>query len=338
MNTNPPSQHEALSQEELELARVVRALPGGGPPPALDALILKAASDAVASAQPSKKSLWSKGLLGTSALWLGTAAASVLTVGIGWQVFQSMRAPIYELPADENISTAQEIDQSHKDDSLIVEMAPPREPAPTSPPPPEPFAEADKASAVAAAPMAPAEKPAAMLPEKRERQELARQQIANQMAADALAKKTDDGSAEMRRDQAAAAADLALQASEVAAPAAAPAPPPPMPVGAIAPAVSGSAKGLENKEIYTVTAPATRIRRAEEESNAPAQSRSFGYGKAKLNTAADEDSKLSPELWLYAIRDRVKRDDIEGAKASIRLFQETFPTRRIPEDLKPLLK
>ncbi len=321
MNIKPPSQHEALSQEELELARVVRALPGGEPPAALDAFILKAATDAVASSHPQKKSLWGKGLLGTSALWLGTAAASVLTVGIGWQVFQSMRAPIYELPADENISSVQEIDRSDKDASLVVEVTPAREPMPTSPPPPEAFADLNQA-ADSAAPVVATEKPKATAPEKREREELARQK----MADDAFAKKNDDDNAGLRRDQAAAAAPQAMLAE------APPAPAPPME------ALAGAAADRESKEVDSVTVTGSRIARAEATTNQPAQMQSRAYAAGKLNTSIDEDSRLAPDLWLDAIKDRVKRNDLAGAKASLQRYRETHPTLRIPEELKFLLK
>lgn len=317
MNTRPPIQHEALSQEELELARVVRALPGGEPPPALDATILKAASDAVASSQPPKKSLWRNGLLGTSALWLGTAAASVLTVGIGWQVFQSMRAPIYELPADENISTAQEIDESHKDVPLIVEMTPAREPLPTSPPPPEAFPETELA-ADAATTIASNENPKAIAPEKRKREE----QVHQAMADEALAKKDND-KADMERYQ---AAEMAAAPQPQARVAAAPPAPPPALAGA-------STRDGESKELDSVNVTGSRLRRPEQISNAKITPR-----EEVSTTSIDADAKLSPELWLYEIRDRVKRNDIDGAKASLKLFKETYPKRRIPEDLKPLLK
>ena len=48
MNTREPIT-EPLDDDEREFARVVRALPAGEPPAALDARILKAASDAVAA-------------------------------------------------------------------------------------------------------------------------------------------------------------------------------------------------------------------------------------------------------------------------------------------------
>ncbi|MEO7251987.1 MAG: hypothetical protein ABIW30_05190 [Arenimonas sp.] len=77
----PPT--EALDERERELARIVRALPGGDPPLALDARILKSAANAAAaSRRPGARWLGSAG-----ALWgIGGAAAAVLALGVGWQM------------------------------------------------------------------------------------------------------------------------------------------------------------------------------------------------------------------------------------------------------------
>ncbi len=319
MNTRPPSQHETLDDEERELARVVRALPGGEPPSALDALILKAATDAVASSQPQKRSLWGKGLLGTSALWMGTAAASILTIGIGWQVFQSMRAPIYELPDNENVRSAQVVDQHDKDESLTVEMTPAREPAPTSPPPPEAFPESDQL-AEAAADMPAMEKQAPMAPEKREQISKQRQEMASTLA------KASDDMASQRRDQ---AAEMVAAPQAVAA-----APPaPPAPIQAMAGAASDSER---KEEMDSVTVTGSRIKRSVEEEGHV--KRPLSYNPEKLISSIDEESTLKPDLWLDSIKERVKREDIEGAKASLKRFRETHPKHRIPEELLPLLK
>lgn len=77
----PPT--EALDESERELARIVRALPGGEPSSALDARILKSAANAAAaSRRPGARWLASAG-----ALWgIGGAAAAVLALGVGWQL------------------------------------------------------------------------------------------------------------------------------------------------------------------------------------------------------------------------------------------------------------
>lgn len=325
MNTQPPRQHEALSEEEHELARVVRALPGGEPPAALDALILKAATDAVASSHPQKNSRWKKGLLGTSALWLGTAAASVLTVGIGWQVFQSMGSPIYELPDSENVMSAQETDDSHKSETITVDMIPAREPAPTSPAPQD---EAELASDMAAATDDAAASVAKAKPDVMKEEMRARESVARQEMADALlAKKTNDDKASMRQDQA-AERDQVPQMAEVVAPA----PPPPSPVAAAAPAAS--AGYAEHKELNAITVTGSKIKQTNQDE---AGIKVFSRNQI-IELSINEDAKLRPDLWLDAIKDRVERNDIEGAKASLKLYKQTHPKLRIPEELKPLLK
>lgn len=327
MNTRPPSQHETLNDEERELARVVRALPGGEPPSALDALILKAATDAVASSASPKKLPWTKSLLGSSVLWLGTAAASILTVGVGWQLFQSMRAPIYELPADENVSSAQETDAFHKDESMIVEVVPAREPVPTSPPPPEAFADAEQADDATAS-MAAAEESKAMDADVRKQEARERQAMSKADVAKAANDETDK-----RRNQA-VASDLLGETAAAAAPAPPP-PPPAMAAAPMAPLVADS----PNKEVDAVIVTGSKIRRAVEAESAPsAQASSRSGYSAKTRASIDADTKLPPALWLDAIKERVARNDIEGAEASMKLFKEAHPKLRIPEELKFLLQ
>ena len=88
MTTPKDPRHPPLPDEEAALARVLRALPAGEPPAALDAAILKAASDALAAggaARPRRR------LPGWA---IGTAAAAVLAIGIG----MNLRPPT---PGDE---------------------------------------------------------------------------------------------------------------------------------------------------------------------------------------------------------------------------------------------
>lgn len=328
MNTRPPSQHETLNDEERELARVVRALPGGEPPSALDALILKAASDAVASSSSPKKSPWTKSLLGTSVLWMGTAAASILTVGVGWQVFQSMRAPIYELPADQNVVSAQETDTLHKNESLIVDVIPAREPMTTAPPP-EAFSDATQADDAAAS-MAADEKPKSVVPQMRKNEIPERQEI-----AEAAAAKTDIEDANRRRDKIPEFGSLGQSAS--AAPAPPMAAPPPRPVMAAAPMAAAS--DSTSAEVDSITVTGTRISRAiDEEGNQSSKTISRSAYAEKIRASVDEDAKLAPAEWLDAIKERVKDKDIDGAKASLKRYRDTHPTLRVPDELKFLLK
>lgn len=89
MTTPQDPRKHPLQDDEIALARVLRALPAGEPPPSVDAAILAAATDAV----PHRRRL------GTGLRWLptwavGTAAAAVLAVGIGIQ----LRPPLAPTP------------------------------------------------------------------------------------------------------------------------------------------------------------------------------------------------------------------------------------------------
>src|SRR4249919_3693125 len=92
MNSPPLPPQEPLDAQERELARILRALPAGEPPAALDAKILRAATNAAASSRrPGAKFLASAG-----ALWgIGSAAAAVLALGVAWQLrYGDTRAPL----------------------------------------------------------------------------------------------------------------------------------------------------------------------------------------------------------------------------------------------------
>jgi hypothetical protein len=82
-----PIDDARLDADERELARIAQALPSGEPSPMLDARILKAASNAVA---PSAKNRLAWLTSAGSAWSIGSAAAAVLAIGIGWQVLRPM--------------------------------------------------------------------------------------------------------------------------------------------------------------------------------------------------------------------------------------------------------
>jgi hypothetical protein len=340
MNKQPPSDssHDLLDAEERELAKFVRALPGGGPPAALDALILKAATDAVSSQSSKSTSRAAKGILGSSMLWLSTAAASILTVGIGWQVYQSIRAPINEIGIYEspNMASSKPAQEQAQSDSMVIEMPPPREPAPTMPPPPEAIAND------AAAPITP---------------ESTRGRVADDMraapakpvvAAEGLSRAMADKEKIEAKKAAPAAEDwvapapqsVAAEASsasaKMAAPVAAPAPPA---VAAPAPRAKNN-YSTSDQALEEATVTGSRIQRAETETASPAGKISQGNSAAQATTARRVaiDSELAPVEWLNAIKKRRDEGDLIGAKASLKKFQETYPRVRIPNELKPLLR
>jgi hypothetical protein len=343
MNKQPPhnSPHDVLDAEERELAKVVRALPGGGPPAALDALILKAATDAVSSQSSKSSSRATKGILGSSMLWLSTAAASILTVGIGWQVYQSIRAPINEIGIYESPDTipskpAQEQAQS---DSMVIEMQPPREPAPTSPPPEAMASDAAAAAAAAAEPENARNRvadDARATPTKA----IAAPETLSRAMADkekAETKKT----APPAEDWVAPVPQSSVAANESSASAEMSAPPAAAPAIVAAPAPrSKDAYSARDQELDEVTVTGSRIQRAATETASPvgkiSQAKSETQSSAARRVAIDNE--LAPAEWLNAIKKRRDDGDVLGAKTSLKQFQKTYPRVRIPNELKPLLR
>jgi hypothetical protein len=50
------------------------------------------------------------------------------------------------------------------------------------------------------------------------------------------------------------------------------------------------------------------------------------------------DTRRYPESWLLKIRARRQEGDIEGARASLRLFVAKYPRYAVPDDLQALLR
>lgn len=168
---------DPFQDDEVALARVLRALPGGEPSPRVDAAILAAARNATA-ASPSHAHR-RRGLPGWA---LGTAAAAVLAVGIGLQL-QPARDALPEGVTAEAPASAPavdvELEQMEVIDSrleraetgegdLSAPQAKPQAPAPETPLPaparlvvPPPPAPPAPPSAVAAEPLREAEAAAA---------------------------------------------------------------------------------------------------------------------------------------------------------------------------------
>ena len=97
MSTPQDPREQPLAGEEAELARVLRALPGGEPSARVDAAILRAATDAVAG-QGGGQAPGRRRRLPTWAL--GTAAAAVLAVFVGVQLRPEMAPPLREITAE----------------------------------------------------------------------------------------------------------------------------------------------------------------------------------------------------------------------------------------------
>ena len=110
----PASDIEPLGPDERELARILRALPAGEPPAALDAKILRAAADASAGSGRQRRLGW---LGAGGALWgIGSAAAAVLALGIGWQALYGRHQPA------ETMSNPVTVEDGAESDSVSVEF------------------------------------------------------------------------------------------------------------------------------------------------------------------------------------------------------------------------
>lgn len=156
----PPT--EAFDDQEREVARIVRALPGGEPSPALDARILRSAANAAAARRPTAQLIASAGTL-----WgIGGAAAAVLALGVAWQALApGPRAPGEAVPTAATMS-----DRAESSEEVTVQLnqspassaAAGSEPFPA--PPPAPTAGISKRVSSRAAAPTPAAAPPARAP------------------------------------------------------------------------------------------------------------------------------------------------------------------------------
>ena len=132
--------HPPLDEQERELARILRALPGAEPSAALDQRILRAAADA-AAATP-QRSLRRSVAFGGAAWGIGGAAAAVLALGVGWHLFNPAREPAIDATAPIPVEAPAE-------DAVTVGLAEPRAQAPRAEPAPAPATATATATATA---------------------------------------------------------------------------------------------------------------------------------------------------------------------------------------------
>ncbi len=147
--TTPRPPQEPLDAQEREFARILRALPGGEPPAALDAAILRAATNAAASSRrPGARVLASMG-----ALWgVGSAAAAVLAIGVFWH----LRYGVDRAPAGDQAPRVQAVSEVAEDSAVQVDLgAPAAEAQADAAPPPAAAPPLPVATAPAAKAMAP---------------------------------------------------------------------------------------------------------------------------------------------------------------------------------------
>lgn len=338
--TTRPDQHEPLDAEERDLAaRLGRVGPFDGPSPALDARILAAAHAAAPSRKPRRhgRLAW-LGLPPALVTGVGVAAAAVLALGLVWQLRPQYGgiATRPEAGADEEVIIMAE--------PLGAARAPVANPPPLpdQPATPAPAARAGSnvasAASGAAAPAhanaasakpAPAADEAGMLAAqaasseaKREADAAASAAVADNgfvpepaaQAAPAPARKSHAtyttaarATAERREQARAAAAAPAAPVAPAAPPAPAPAEPP----------AEAEAAALDRIEVT-----GSRIRQTD-----------VDWSQVPVS----EDTHLPAAEWLARIRDRRDADDLDHARASLRLFRRDYPRTRLPDDLRALL-
>jgi hypothetical protein len=314
MNTNDPT-NGALDPDERELARVLRALPSGEPPAALDARILRAAADAAASAPARRRR--ALGLFGGgSALWgIGTAAAAVLALGIGWQAMYGHqpllpRSSPVALPAD--AASDDSVSVEFRDRTSLADKA--GEAAGAPPPPPPALADREfprlrsrapgatrVAPAAAAAPAAPAPE---AFPEAGLDEHVAARAEAG-AAADAVAANAADAAfATEREAPPGAAVQRRAEAAETA---------------------SLSAKAAQSAGVVAQRAEADRADRTQS-------------NQAQAEPAQAGDAvRMRPANWLAQVRSLRAAGKNEQARARLVEFHKAYPHWVIPTDLAPLL-
>ena len=332
-----PRKHP-LQDDEVALARVLRALPSGEPPASVDDAILRAATDAVS---PGRRKP-APGLRWLPTWAIGTAAAAVLAVGIGIQ----LRPPLNREAAPASVSeTVKPLPQARERMSVdLVEpdqaAAPPPASAPpqprratrTAPPPPPPpppaIAPAPQAAAEAEAFPAPAAPPAP-------RAETADPSAAEEAGAPAAAAEQRETRLRSEATDQARRAHQESYARRAQAKAAAQAPPRQDQAGDAA--ASGANRTLPQVG-FTAPAPAPAP-----VADAPAAAAApVGEALADAAATADilppvaEDARLAPDDWLDRIRERRRQGDSAGARASLRLFVQTHPEAPVPSDLARL--
>ena len=290
-----------LQDDEIALARVLRALPPAEPPAHLDEAILRVATDALSPER--RKPV--RGLRWLPTWAIGTAAAAVLAVGIGVQLRPPL-APQY--PASGVAEKAPERPEARE--RLAIELIQPDQ-APAPPPasaPPEPSRSSGRPPPPPApAPPVPVAPPVASA---------AIEPVPQALPAEAATPYLSDESA-MEFDR----------------------PPEPVEItGSRVPREATDQARRAHRESYARRAQAKAGEASGAAAPAPQNSGPVsGLAEAQATAApVAEDARLSQADWLDRIRERRRRGDDDGARASLRLFQQAHPGAPVPSDLARL--
>lgn len=346
-----------LQDDEVDLARVLRALPAGEPSAKVDAAILAAATDAVNSRAPAP-TVAPRRAAKSTARWvlpswaIGTAAAAVLAVGIGMQ----LRPPLAPEPAAEATAPAAKQELPKARERMSVELlepeaavvpppAPPPSapadvrrmaPAPAPPPPPPPPAPAPAAMS----PPAPAVASADAFPAEAAAPPVAEAESENDtldsitVTGSRIATPPESGDHARRAHQNAYATRAQAQAAEAQAKA-----------EMQAQAQTRSAESAQSRQrseeaARAAATPEARMADAAapaaEPAPAPAAMPDVAPAGASVLPPVADDTRLEPRDWLERIRDRIRQDDRAGARASLQFFLQAHPDAPIPTDLDRL--
>lgn len=359
---DPPD--DRLDAEEQRLARLLRTLPGGAPPPALDAKILAAARDTTA---PRRR---------RPALWgLGTAAAAVLAVGVIWRLQHQPEPPVVlpespmafpEPGADRTAAAAEDAAGAERKQRVQAEQADAGAAASTQVDRTVDDARsAESLSSDEAAEAPKAARIAAPAPVERERRREEAPVEAQRGAPGDRPVERDAGAPPPPPPSAAPTAKLRRASPTPVAPSAAEPPPeqepsivfedaapmdtqaepapvaesapreamaqpaPAPPTEPPAPTASGSTASAASSDAGVVT-------------SAPAPTQGYAtQADAEAQAAlppVHTDEALAPAEWLARIRARVAAGDRAEAIASLRRFRAVHPLIALPDDLEPLLE
>ncbi|HJW47095.1 MAG TPA: hypothetical protein VJ484_11485 [Lysobacter sp.] len=332
-----------LDADERDLAaRMARIGPFDGPSPSLDAKILAAAHAAAATRKPNRRGHWLAwiGVPPAMVTGVGVAAAAVLALGLVWQ----LRPRMAVLPAGDEAAAG-----SGEGVFIAVEPAPATR-APVVNPPPFPAAPAPPAAPAAASAQTPtlaraqaekaaappdaalaadaaAEAPAMAAPVMEEPAAIDAPVASNAasnpqgFAAERLPAPAATAATARNHATYTSAARATAERRERAAVDAAPAPP-----AQAAAASAAAAAEQDSTTLDRIEVSGSRLKRGDAEGYEPLS-----------KVSVKEDVRLESGEWLERIRARRGEGDLDGARASLRLFRRDHPRVRIPDDLRFLL-
>jgi Meckel syndrome type 1 protein len=365
-NLPPP---EPLDESERALARALRNLPAGSPPPELDAMILGAARRAAQIPEPRRDRRWIIGL--------STAATAVLAMGVLLKMHGLGRDAVLEPPAEKETQTL----------SSAASNAAPAAPAPAAAAAMddrkagkpadgfvadgEPSSQAQQAQgrerqaeaeaqALKQAPRAfpegivsppPARSPAPVITESPSMMSVPASPPAPAAAAtSADERKEADTSSTARRDAGKLASPPSPEvmnrisatggaagpaAKDQAAKTAAP-----PEEAAKKTDLTGALQANEpaSRSLDKVEVTGSRVHGADQNTAAGSAGATTSLSREKAALPPpSSDATLKPSDWIVRIRERLSRGDRAGAVSSIKAFVRAHPDVTIPDDLIPLL-